>query len=392
VPDGWASVSPGTTPVSSEIDSRTWNIGTESARAPDGTVGDAFTFRAATSGDALEPGDSVTATVQTTVSCTAGPATWQIRVKQANSFSGPPGNDFQPADVIGRSGVIGTGGGEPGRLEFTVQPGDGQVATALPSVEVTVFDTCGNVASNATGEVDLALVQPEDQTFGGGGALDGGTAAVGDVLPGKAIFTGLTVSASGQGYALEATYPNLDTVTSNTFSVYDFYGSCVSGCGTSNVTTSITVGGTSGNVALSLRAASTATCEGLQVVGSAFTVVPPPGHTAYDIPVTLTINKRGLQGIGVANIVVCKNSGPGTSLETLGKCPKKGQPSKPCIVSQTSSNAGDAVIKFLINSVDPGGAGFGDLGAEWQLRDSRRRRRRLRAQGDVGDDRDARRV
>ena len=111
---------------------------------------------------------------------------------------------------------------------------------------------------------------------------------------------------------------------------------------------------------LSLNAGSTATCNGLAVLGlsSAFTVVPPPGHTAYDIPVVLTINKRGLQGVGVSNIVVCKNSGPGTDLSQLGKCPKKGAPTSPCVVSQTSSNAGDAVIKMLINSTDPGGGGF----------------------------------
>ena len=311
---------------------------------------------------AIAPQTSRTVAMTVTTPCAVDTYTWEIRTKQSNDFSGPPGNDFFL--VSGDSNLDTTvgAGGTPNSLAFTTQPGDAQVApSTMPAVAVTLYDGCGNVATQATDQVSLSLVQPADTNFGGGGALGGTTAVTPE--DGVATFTGLTVDKSGQEYALDASYNNGPTVPSNTFSIYDFYGPCSTPpCGTSDDTTAIALGATSAtNVGLSLNAGSTATCNGLAVLGlsSAFTVVPPPGHTAYDIPVTLTINKRGLQGVGVANIVVCKNSGPGTSLVRLDKCPKNGAPNKPCIVSQTSSNAGDALIEILINSVDPGGAGFG---------------------------------
>jgi hypothetical protein len=308
---------------------------------------------------AIGPGTSQTISMTVTTPCASGPYTWGIRVKQSNDFSGPPGNDFSFQSDGSNLVTTVAGAGAPGSLAFTMQPGGGQVAPAtLPTVEVTVYDTCGNVATDADEDVSLALDPPDDTGFGGGGSLGGTT----EVKPtsGVATFSDLTVDASGQGYRLVASYPGLDDVTSDEFSVYDFFGPCTTPpCGVSDDTTVIELNTTSTDtVGLSLKAGSSATCEGLQVLGSAFTVVPPPGHAAFDIAVTLTINKRGLQGVGVANIVVCKNSGPGTDLEQLGKCPKKGTPREPCIVSQTSSNAGDAIIKLLINSTDPGGAGF----------------------------------
>ena len=115
---------------------------------------------------------------------------------------------------------------------------------------------------------------------------------------------------------------------------------------------------TGGTFGLSLNSDNGVSCSGHTSLGSAFTVVPPAGHTAFDILFVLTINKKGLQGVGASNIGVCKNSGPGTALIQLGKCPKKGPITAPCIVSQTSSNAGDAQITIRINSTDPGGTGF----------------------------------
>ena len=51
-------------------------------------------FRAASSQNAIAPGQSVRATIQATAPSTAGHYTWLTQAKQSNSFSGPPGNDF----------------------------------------------------------------------------------------------------------------------------------------------------------------------------------------------------------------------------------------------------------------------------------------------------------
>ena len=65
-------------------------------------------------------------------------------------------------------GTVGAGGGDPDHLAFTTQPGDAGVAPAtLPTVTVKVYDSCGNVATHTSGNVSLALVQPEDTSFGG---------------------------------------------------------------------------------------------------------------------------------------------------------------------------------------------------------------------------------
>lgn len=354
VPAGWSLDGVEQSSVTSD-GGRTWAIGT------DDDV-DAFTFRAVANDDALEPGDFVTATVQSTVPCTAGSATWTTEVKQANSFSGPPGNDFQPSD-LDLGVTVGSGGGAPAELEFTTQPADAVETGEQFGVTVRVIDSCGATAAGATGSVDVDLVQPDDLDFGGSGTL-GGTDTQSVAGTGIATFTDLTVSAAGQGYSLDATYSGTDGTVgpepSEPFDVFDgVFTDCSNGCSHSDDTTTIALGPVSGPASLSLKANSTASCNGLNVLGSAFTIIPPPGHTAFDIPVTLTIDKPALQGLGVSNIKVCKNEGPGTDLVTLGKCPRKGAPSGPCILSQTSTNAGDAVIRMLINSTDPGGAGFG---------------------------------
>jgi hypothetical protein len=349
------------------------SIGSANLTAPDGfTIAEAHVEGTGDTGDtefptrllklrnlAVMPTDTRTVSLTVETPCTTGDYTWGLRAKQSNNFSGPPGNDFTNPPVGGFPVTTLDGSGPPNSVTFSRQPGSGQVATAgNPTAAVTVYDACGSVATSATGDVTVALVPPADPTFGGGTAVLGGTKSV-PLSNGVASFTDLQVSESAQGYALNATYGST-TIGSETFDIFNFYGDCASGCGTSDDTTSITIGGTSGTFGLSLTSESGATCNGLQVVGesSAFTVVPAPGHSKADIPFSLIINKRGLQGVGVANIVVCKNSGPGTDLVQLGKCPKKGLSNTACIVSQTSSHAGDAVIKMLLTSEDPGGAGF----------------------------------
>jgi len=308
---------------------------------------------------AIAPQTSRTVAMTVTTPCAVDTYTWEIRTKQSNDFSGPPGNDFFL--VSGDSNLDTTvgGGGTPDHLEFIQQPPNHvQKSTVIsPAVQVKVVDTCANSASQATDDVSLTLVQPGNAAFGGGGTLGGDT----DVAPdtnGVATFNDLTVDVSGLGYALEASYPGLgDTTQSNPFNVYDSLGDCSSGCSASNSAgTNIGVQGFSGTIGLGVGPANnTSECgTGLTPLGSTFVVAPLNNGTFTAV---LTIEKRGLQGVGVANIVVCVSSDPSQPLQTLSKCAKK-NPTPKCIVSQTSSHAGDALITMLFNG-DPVGGGFG---------------------------------
>ncbi|HWQ22803.1 MAG TPA: hypothetical protein VNK94_01705, partial [Gaiellaceae bacterium] len=249
-----------------------------------------------------------------------------------------------------------SGSGSPGSLAFTEQPQNGQVSVALRPVKVTVYDTCGNVSTDASGDVTLALGGP-DTVFGGSGATLGGDSSR-PVVSGTATFDDLTVSESGLGYTLSASFAGVDK-TSQEFNIYDFYGDCSNGCpAVGNGTTSIDIEAVPGTVGLGVGPADTnnARCgSGLTPLGSTFVIVPESGSTGTFTAV-LTINKRGLQGVGVSNIVVCLSGDPSTPLQQLARCAKK-RPQPKCIVSQTSSNAGDALITILLDD-DPVGSGF----------------------------------
>lgn len=317
----------------------------------------------------LPPTSSVSVNFSVTTPCSGsnlkwGPLSSGPDEKQSNNFSGT-GNDFNNTSSAGfTSSIVAGANGAPDHLAFSGQPGDGKTATAgSPSAKVTMYDSCGNVTNAADGNaVTVALQQPADQTFGGTGTLSGTVSE--PLSSGVASFGDLQVSASG-AYTLKASYTGLADVTSNTFNIFDIYGDCSFGCsgagpdGTTSLQIQVSGGGNTG-VGFGSAANNHTVCTGntaLKPLGGTFTIVPPVGAVG-NITATLTIAKRGLQGVGVSNIVVCKNGGPGTPLVQMSQCAKK-NPKAPCIVSQTSSNAGDAKITMLITPTDPGGSGFG---------------------------------
>ena len=172
-------------------------------------------FRAGSNADAIAPGGSVSTQVTVATACNASSATWTSRAKQANSFSGPPGNDFQRA---GSDPVLtvttGGGGGTVASLAFVQQPTDTEKDSPItPAVTVRASDACGNTATGATGDVSI------DFGSNPSGATLGGTLSK-PLVSGVATFDNLTVSASGLDYTLVASKSPL-SVTSGTFDVAD---------------------------------------------------------------------------------------------------------------------------------------------------------------------------
>src|SRR5207249_4518130 len=99
------------------------------------------------------------------------------------------------------------------QLAFTVQPTNGAAGAALtPAVQVTARDAQGNVATDFTGTVTVALgVNPGSATLSGTTSLT--------AVSGVATFCTLSVDKVGTGYTLAATAPGLSGATSSAFTV-----------------------------------------------------------------------------------------------------------------------------------------------------------------------------
>ncbi len=97
----------------------------------------------------------------------------------------------------------------PAKLAFSVQPTNALTqATITPAVQVVVEDSSGNVVTNATNPVTLAL--------SGGVGLAGTLSAT--PQNGIATFSDLSVSTAGT-YTLSATSTGLTSATSNSFTI-----------------------------------------------------------------------------------------------------------------------------------------------------------------------------
>jgi hypothetical protein len=101
----------------------------------------------------------------------------------------------------------------PAKLAFTSQPSDSTAGGAIaPAVTVTLLDSNGNPATDASGTVSLTL-----QQNGNTSTLSGTTS--GTVSSGIAKFSNLIVNTAGSGYTLVASAPNLPTAQSASFNI-----------------------------------------------------------------------------------------------------------------------------------------------------------------------------
>src|SRR5207247_3871550 len=97
--------------------------------------------------------------------------------------------------------VVTVTAGAATQLAFTVQPPNGAAGAALtPAVQVTARDAQGNVATDFTGTVTVALgVNP------GSATLSGPTSVA--AVSGVATFSSLSIDKVGTGYSLTAVDP-----------------------------------------------------------------------------------------------------------------------------------------------------------------------------------------
>jgi YVTN family beta-propeller protein len=119
------------------------------------------------------------------------------------------GQSWQPVT----SGSIALTSGPAARLAFTVQPSNVVAGVPIaPAVQVTVYDTTGNVITTASSGVKLAIsANPGADTLGGTDSV----AAVNGV----AVFPSLTLRKSGAGYTLMAVSSGLEPAISAPFDV-----------------------------------------------------------------------------------------------------------------------------------------------------------------------------
>jgi FKBP-type peptidyl-prolyl cis-trans isomerase 2 len=97
------------------------------------------------------------------------------------------------------------------RLVVTTQP-SGVIAGQGFSMAVSAEDAFGNVDSNFTGTVSLALANdPGNTSLGGNLAVQ--------ASGGVALFSGLTLDVADPGYTLQASYTGLSSATTNPFTV-----------------------------------------------------------------------------------------------------------------------------------------------------------------------------
>jgi hypothetical protein len=156
----------------------------------------------------LAPNGTADVTINVTTPCLAGgPAgTWGIIVKQANNFSGPPGNDFVNSGPAPTTTVSGT---STCRLRFVTQPNTTLVGNIIKSgfdtsgsaIQVEIYDPNTNqrVASDAA--VSLAQIPDNNATLTGGSR----TASAG-----LATFSTLSLDTIGR-YVLRASSPAATT-------------------------------------------------------------------------------------------------------------------------------------------------------------------------------------
>src|SRR5207249_590802 len=150
----------------------------------------------------------------TTVAAASGVATFaNLSINKAGtgytltaSASGPTSATSNPFTVSAAAAT---------QLAFTVQPTNGAAGAALtPAVQVTARDAQGNVATDFTGTVTVALgVNP------GGATLSGPTSVA--AVSGVATFSSLSIDKVGTGYTLTAADPGegLSGATSTAFNI-----------------------------------------------------------------------------------------------------------------------------------------------------------------------------
>jgi MYXO-CTERM domain-containing protein len=103
--------------------------------------------------------------------------------------------------------------GPKAAVAFTVQPGSTRVGAAItPAVRVSIQDAHGNVVTNATDAVTVALGNnPRNGTLSGTQTVN--------AINGVATFSDLSINRNGKGYTLQASAGALSSAASRSFDI-----------------------------------------------------------------------------------------------------------------------------------------------------------------------------
>jgi hypothetical protein len=330
-------------------DSHTWNISSQTnSTAPDLSLTDVVLFRAATNGDKLDPGQSVSASVDATAPCAQGPATWQTQTKQANDFSGA-GNDIEPAPGdVNTTVAVG-----PAALgSFTIDSIGTQKQGVPFTVTVTAYDTCGVVKTD----------------YSGGAALTGNLTGISSPYSlswgptpgvGTANLTPTAAQLGAQVHVQDGTVG----ADSNPFDVLGAGTTCTATSGScqltdENGTTTVKIPTPSGDESIdvgllpgSLFGTFTGCSPNGPLAGESIVTIDPHGYTG-PFTMTLVYGKKIAPGTGVPHFVVCKSNDGGATWEAISPCDNQ-QPVAPCILHRSRTGVGDLVETLLVSPEDP---------------------------------------
>jgi hypothetical protein len=259
---------------------------------------------------ALLPGQSLTVRANAVAPCVAGEYAWTARVKQSNSFSGPPGNDFtiapEPPSQL-HNMVSGTCSVGFSSADFSANPTSAVHDLTITAetlnpvgapVQVGLLDAGGEIITEPSLQTTVSVTI---ETNPGGGDLSGDDPV--STSGGFATFGDLSIDKTGLGYTLKATDDEkiADFGVSTEFDIVDSGGICSHG-GCSH---SASLGGTSSSLfsnsaedgyyqflALNVESATSVNCAGYTEVSAVVTFgVSAETGTAQ---VTLTVQRQGL--------------------------------------------------------------------------------------------------
>jgi hypothetical protein len=343
-PPNFTSLSVSSTPVTS-TDGHSWNI-----CIGDGMVcgaGNVVQFRAASNGDAIAPGQSVSATVSLTLPaspalCTS--AAWLSAAKQSNDFSGT-NNDF--AFKAGDLTPLGS---------FSWASIGVQTTGTQFTPTVTAKDTCGATKGDYTGAFPysgntLTHVGLTGATFSGL-TWSGGVGSV-HITPNV---------AETQNSLTETDSLTTISATSNLFDVVDVLctsngNKCHAQDAPGNTLADSPVPPAGAALGFGFNHLYTFACGSIAPIGS-FVIIDPSGYTS-NYQVTLTY-KKSISGSNPANnFVVCYSKDNGVSWVAAPNCATATGPT-PCVLSRKRVSGGDLQVVLLLGPNDPPvGSGFG---------------------------------
>jgi hypothetical protein len=320
----------------------------------------------------IAPGGTLTATVRANVPCATGRFAWTVIAKQANDFSGPPGNDFGPLAGPPSNLITSVTGACAAALRFATQPANAHANQAITTtplnsppggpVTVEVIDGTGNRLTTPSAVITMSLV-PDTAALNG--------TKVVTAVNGLATFADLSIDAPGS-YKLLASSEGLTSVTSSTFQVVANDAqtvcvedvNCTATLSNADAQFDITAQGNAQFDAgvLTLNRMTGLDCAGYnELVQGDFAVdfLPNPGFIGRQKLATLTISKEAMQALpenGAAQVNMCFGAPfrfavkPGTPpLQEpqpgffVGLLPDCGTP--PCVSKRNKTQAGQGVIQ-----------------------------------------------